>query len=85
MGRKVRATKANGPEETKRERFHRLAPKRVQRALDAIRVLGNCGSSLYESDEAELEKVKLALEAAVAEAIGRMRPREKKAREAFSF
>lgn len=43
------------PRKTPRERFLEVAPKRTQKVLDAMRLLGRCGNRTtygYEKDEA---------------------------------
>ena len=51
--------------ETRRERFLRLAPRRVDKALIAIRRIGNLAAPTYESTEAERQKI---IDAVFAEA-----------------
>jgi hypothetical protein len=43
--------------ETRRERFLRLAPRRVDKALIAIRRIGNLAARTYESTEAERQRI----------------------------
>ncbi len=53
---------------TKRLKFRELAEKRTNKALDAIRVIGNLSNrQLYEYDEAEVRKVIKALRDAVGD------------------
>ncbi len=43
--------------ETKRSRFSRIFPARVDKIRDQLRVLGNCSSkSSYEWDESQIER-----------------------------
>lgn len=56
-------------EETKRERFVRLAENRTNKILSMIQLLGNCSnSSLYEYSDADVEKIFGAIESSVKEA-----------------
>ena len=52
----------------KRRKFRELAEKRTNRALDAIRRIGNLSNTqLYEWEDAELKKVLKALKDAIGE------------------
>lgn len=52
-----------GTNETKRERFKRLAEARVNKILDMMRLLGNCASpSNYEYTDEDIKKIFNALE-----------------------
>ena len=43
--------------ETKRSRFSRIFPARVDKIRDQLRILGNCSSkSSYEWDEGQIER-----------------------------
>lgn len=45
------------PTETKRSRFSRIFPARVDKIRDQLRILGNCSSkSSYEYDEGQVER-----------------------------
>jgi hypothetical protein len=45
-------------EETKHERFRRIASKRTNDVIDRIRILGNCANrSSYEYTEVEVNKI----------------------------
>lgn len=56
-------------EETKRERFIRLAENRTNKILNMVQLLGNCSnSSIYEYTEADIEKIFGAIDSAVKEA-----------------
>ena len=58
----VTAVKAEGvTAETPRARFLRLAPPRVQGALNRLRQIGNLGGHGYESTEADREKIITAI------------------------
>lgn len=52
-----------GTNETKRERFKRIAEARVNKILDMMRLLGNCASpSNYEYTDEDIKKIFNALE-----------------------
>lgn len=49
--------------ETKRERFVRLAEKRVDKVIDRLRVLGGCANRrMYEYTPADIEKIRNAID-----------------------
>ena len=49
-------------EETKEDRFHRIAPSRVSRVLDALRILNHCSTlDRYEYTEEEVDKMFAAI------------------------
>lgn len=55
-------------EETKRERFVRLAEARTNKIIDMVQLLGNCSNtSSYEYTEADVEKIFSAIEASIKE------------------
>lgn len=46
-----------------RERFTKIAPKRTQKVLDALRLLGRCGNSAtYQYEREEVDKIFKAIE-----------------------
>lgn len=47
--------------ETRADKFKRLAEKRVNNALDKIRLVGNLASPQYESDAEAIEKIEQTL------------------------
>ena len=52
-----------GVNETKRERFKRIAEARVNKILDMMRLLGNCASpSNFEYTDEDIKKIFNALE-----------------------
>ena len=52
-----------GANETKRERFVRIAEARVNKILDMMRLLGNCASpSNYEYTDEDIKKIFSTLE-----------------------
>ena len=61
------------PRSEKHQNFRRLAEKRTEVILDAIRKLSNLSSPNYEFEDDEVERIFVALEAAIDEARGRFR------------
>ena len=53
--------------ETREEKFKRLAEKRVNAALDKIRLIGNLASPQYAFNPEQIERIITALQAALAE------------------
>jgi hypothetical protein len=53
--------------ETKSERFERLAEYRVNKVLDQIRIIGNLAHPQYEFTPEQVEKIIVAIQAAIAE------------------
>ena len=53
--------------ETKEEKFKRLAEKRVNVALDKLRLIGNLASSQYSFSPEQIERIITTLQSAVAE------------------
>tara|TARA_B100001964_G_scaffold244030_1_gene323945 strand:+ start:1028 stop:1258 length:231 start_codon:yes stop_codon:yes gene_type:complete len=54
-------------EETKEQKFKRLAEARVNNALQKIRLIGNLASPVYSYTPEEIEKIIVALNAGIAE------------------
>jgi hypothetical protein len=66
------AASIEGGVRPKRAKFRDLAEKRTNRALEAIRRIGNLSNrQLYEWEEGELRKILKALRDAVAEVEGK--------------
>jgi hypothetical protein len=59
--------------ETRTARFRRLAPKRVQAALDKLRIVGNLASPANEYSEEQAEKIIAAIDDAVTGMCDRLR------------
>ena len=56
-------------QETKRERFVRLAEARTNKIIDMLKLLGNCSnSSAYDYTQQDVDKIFSAIEAEVREA-----------------
>ena len=55
--------------ESKRERFVRLAEARTNKIIDMVQLLGNCSnSSIYEYTQQDVDQIFSAIEAEVREA-----------------
>lgn len=55
--------------ESKRERFVRLAETRTNKIISMVQLLGNCSNtSAYEYSDADVEQIFSAIEASVREA-----------------
>ncbi len=73
-------------EETKREKFVRLAENRTNKILDTIQLLGNLSSaSTYEYTQQDVEKIFGAIDAAAKEAKKRFNRVESKASSRFTL
>jgi hypothetical protein len=70
--------------ESRRERFLRLAPRRVEKTLIAIRRIGNLAAQTYESTEAERQKIIDAIFAEANELKQKLEGKSKQ-HEPFSF
>lgn len=56
-------------QETKRERFVRLAEARTNKIIDMLQLLGNCSNtSAYEYTQQDVDKIFSAIEAEVRDA-----------------
>lgn len=55
--------------ETKRERFVRLAENRTNKIISMVQLLGNCSNtSIYEYSDSDIEQIFSAIEYAVKDA-----------------
>ena len=61
------------PRSEKHSNFRRLAQARTDRVLEELRKLANLSSPNYEFEDAEVEKIFMALEEGIEEARGRFR------------
>jgi hypothetical protein len=64
--------------ETPRQRFVRLANKRVVKAIKAIQLLGNLSSPAYQYDENDVTKIFEAIQTEVGQARSKFSNREKR-------
>jgi hypothetical protein len=58
---------SSGPEETKADRFKRLAEPRVESTIKKIEIIGNLSSGNYEYSAEQVEKILTTLRSAVDE------------------
>ena len=56
-------------QETKRERFKRIAENRTNKIIDMVQLLGNCANpNVYEYTQRDIDKIFAAIESEVREA-----------------
>lgn len=79
-------TNNNIPEnETKNEKFLRIATPRVNAIIDKLDILSNCAGSSYEYTEEQVETMFQALRDAMDACYNEFRPKVKSEKERFSF
>lgn len=79
-------TNINIPEnETKNEKFVRIASPRVNAVIDKLDILSNCASSNYEYTEEQVENMFQAIRDAVDNCYEQFRPKVKAEKEKFTF
>lgn len=71
--------------ETKNEKFLRIATPRVNAIIDKLDILSNCAGSNYEYTEEQVETMFQALRDAMDACYNEFRPRVKSEKERFSF
>jgi len=71
-------TKTTDKNESKNQKFVRLAQARVSRAVKMIYNIGNLGGSGYESTPEQREKIAQALNGAVENALNRLNKEQAK-------
>lgn len=72
---KTETTAPAAAKETKAQKFARLAPPRVQNAIDKIRLIGNVSNKgQYEYTPEQVAKIQAALDGAVKEAMSGFAP-----------
>lgn len=71
--------------ETKHDKFKRLATQRVTSALKKIELVGNLGTSSYESTPEEVEKIFASLQQALDNAKGRFSKSKKEETTKFAL
>ena len=70
----------------RRERFVRVAAKRTQRILDAVRALGNCANrTAYQYDSADVQKIFTAIDRELEAARVRFSAKDDRKETLFSF
>ena len=73
------------PGESKADKFLRLAPPRINKVLHDMDTLGKLSGSGYEYSEEQIAKMFAAIDAKVDELKSKFGPKEKAAKETFSF
>lgn len=71
--------------ETKNEKFLRIATPRVNAIIDKLDILSNCAGSNYEYNEEQVETMFQAIRDAVDSCYNEFRPKVKTEKERFSF
>ena len=71
--------------ETKNEKFLRIATSRVNAIIDKLDILSNCAGSNYEYTEEQVETMFQAIRDAVDACYNEFRPKVKTEKERFSF
>ena len=71
--------------ETKNEKFLRIATPRVNAIIDKLDILSNCAGSNYEYTEDQVETMFKAIRDAVDSCYNEFRPKVKTEKERFSF
>lgn len=79
-------TNINIPEnETKNEKFVRIASPRVNAVIDKLDILSNCASINYEYTEEQVENMFQAIRDAVDDCYAQFQPKVKTEKEKFTF
>lgn len=79
-------TNVNIPEnETKNEKFVRIASPRVNAVIDKLDILSNCASSNYEYTEEQVENMFQAIRDAIDDCYAQFQPKVKSEKEKFTF
>ena len=71
--------------ETKNEKFLRIATSRVNAIIDKLDILSNCAGSNYEYTEEQVETMFQAIRDAVDACYNEFRPKVKTEKERLSF
>lgn len=71
--------------ETKNEKFVRIATPRVQAIISKIEILSNCSSSNYEYTDEQVEAMFGAITSSLNECRKSFQPKEKTEKEKFQF
>lgn len=71
--------------ETKNEKFVRIASPRVNAVIDKLDILSNCASSNYEYTEEQVENMFQAIRDAVDNCYAQFQPKVKSEKEKFTF
>lgn len=71
--------------ETKNEKFVRIASPRVNAVIGKLDILSNCASSNYEYSEEQVESMFQAIRDAVDNCYAQFQPKVKSEKEKFTF
>lgn len=71
--------------ESKNEKFIRIASPRVNAVIDKLDILSNCTSSNYEYTDEQVENMFQAIRDAVDNCYAQFRPKVKSEKEKFTF
>lgn len=71
--------------ESKNEKFIRIASPRVNSVIDKLDILSNCASANYEYTEEQVESMFQAIRDAVDNCYEQFRPKAKAEKEKFTF
>ena len=71
--------------ETKAEKFIRIATPRVNSVIDKLDILSNCAGSAYEYNEEQIESMFDAIRNAVDACYAQFQPKQKAEKERFTF
>ena len=71
--------------ETKAEKFIRIATPRVNSVIDKLDILANCAGSAYEYNEEQIESMFDAIRNAVDACYSQFQPKQKAEKERFTF
>lgn len=71
--------------ETKSERFIRIATPRVNKVINALDILSNCAGATYEYTEEQVEAMFDAIEMACITAKRQFQPKQKDEKNHFAF
>lgn len=74
-----------GVDETKRERFERIALARMNRALNSVRLIGNLASYNYDWNEADIERMRQSLNEVVDATFNRFQRHKRGEKPVFTF
>ena len=80
----ARGRNSQEKKENKQDKFKRVVTPRIQKAIKAIHLIGNCASSGYDFTEADREQIGDALVTAVSEVMSKFTS-PKTAQQLFKF
>lgn len=76
----------NGTEESKSEKFKRLASGRTNKILSTLTLLGNCSNTgSYEYTQEEVDKIFTALQSKLDETKAKFHPKNKEKEDLFTL